>query len=259
MADITFEAEGIGTDFAHNSNGRLYVIPQDPTTKEILLNVDRKTKEGVRVRHKAILGNDWVANTIANAYVEILIAALASDVKVRGNSEASISFYDLFTAYVTVRRNEEAEKEGNINIAFEPGKKALELISSTVPVDEIEYPYITPEAAYSFPNDAEYNEAFLKLDRLTKMSLQEKYNIIIPKDWLITATTYVFIETIFKELLIRLANLDKNTASVNFNDNIEIHMVAQTKNDEKFVNIMMRPGMSAKLLIKSDETTEIED
>ena len=40
MVDITFEAEGIGTDFAHNANGRLYVIPQDPTTKEILLNVN---------------------------------------------------------------------------------------------------------------------------------------------------------------------------------------------------------------------------
>lgn len=237
-------------------NDRLYIIPQDPENRISLLNVDRHTKEDVRLSHRVFIDHDWQANTIANAYIEMIIQALGMDVKNTGNANAAWNFYDYMTAHVTVKRNEDAEKEGNINIAFEIGPKVEEIITDDTLPENRAYTLITPEAAFSFPTNPAKNAAYLKIDKVARMSLNEKYSIVIADDWIVTAVAVNFFANIIRELLYEVANSGKKAASINFNDNIECHAVL--KGDDK-VSIMLRPGMNAKLLIKSDETTEAED
>lgn len=236
-------------------NDRLYVIPQDPENRISILNVDRKTKEALRLKHRIYVEHDWQCNTIANAYIESIIRALGLDIKNTGNANASWNFYNLFTARATIKRNEDAEKEGNINIAFDTEKGIEDIITDTTPIEERKYNYITPEAAYSFPNNNAMTEAYKKIDTASRMELHNKYSISIPNDWVVTATGVVFFENIIRELLFMVANSSKQTASINFNDNIECHAIIK---NEKNVLITLRPGMNAKLLIKSDETTELD-
>jgi len=236
-------------------NDRLYIIPQDPETREALLNVDRATKEELRLKHHVFVDADWQCNTIANAYIETIIRALGLDVKNTGNSKASWNCYGLFNAHVTVKRNEDAEKEGNINIAFDPEEEITTIIKDSAPKEQIKYDVITPEAAYSFPNNGPLNEAYKKIDQVARMELHEKYSITIPDNWVVTAVTVTFVRNLIRQLLYMVANNGKAAASINFNDNIECHAIM--KNDG--VVITLRPGMSAKLLIKSDEATEADE
>lgn len=236
-------------------NDRLYIIPQDEETRISLLNVDRNTKEDVRRLHRLYVDHDWHCNTIANTYIETIIRHLGYDVKNNGNANSKFDFYDLFLAYVTVKQNEDAEKEGNINIAFQPEEKVAEIITDPVPREEREYEYIAPSARYVFVDNEPKTKAYEKLDKVARMELQEKYGITIPDPWMVTAISYVFMENIIRELLYKLTLTGKLSSSINFNDNIEMHAIM--KNGE--VSISLRPGMNAKLLIKSDETTEAED
>lgn len=236
-------------------NDRLYIIPQDPETREALLSVDRFTKEDLRLQHHIFVDADWQCNTIANAYIETIIRTLGLDVKNTGNSNASWDFYNLFNAHVTVKRDEDAEKEGNINIAFDPEDGITNLIKDTTPRDQLKYEVITSEAAYSFPNANALNEAHKKIDQVTRMELHEKYSITIPDTWVVTAVAVVFFKNIIRQLLYMVSNNGKAAASINFNDNIECHAIMK----QDGVVIALRPGMSAKLLIKSDEATEADE
>ena len=56
---------------------KMYIIPQDVETREDLLNVDRNTKEDIRLKHRLYLNSDWECNTVANTVVEALIKILA--------------------------------------------------------------------------------------------------------------------------------------------------------------------------------------
>lgn len=236
-------------------NDRLYVIPQDPVNRVALLNVDRNTKEEVRLHYRLYMDHDWQCNTIANAYIESIIRALGLDVKNTGNANASWDFYNLFDAHVTVKQDKEAEKEGNINIAFEVEDKILDIISDQTPREDRKYDVSTPEAAFTFVNNKRMTDAYEKIDHVTRYELQDKYSITIPNAWMVTAIAVTFFENIIRELLYMVANSGKPSASINFNDNIECH--ALLKNDK--VLITLRPGMNAKLLIKSDEATESDE
>lgn len=235
----------------------LYIIPQDEETRTSLLSVDRNTKEDIRRLHKIYIPHDWQCNTIANTYIEIMIRHLGLDVKNNGNANARWNFYDLFTAYVTVKQNEDAEKEGNINIAFQIEKKIEDIITDPVPREQREYDFISAYDKFSFPENDAKNKAYEKLDKATRVVLQEKYNIAIADKVPFTATAvaYTFMENIIRELMYKVSASNKPSASINFNDNIEMHTIL--KNGE--VVVSLRPGMNAKLLIKSDETTEAEE
>lgn len=88
------------------------------------------------------------------------------------------------------------------------------------------------------------------------MELSDKYSINIPDKAASSLTiAFVFVRNIFAFLLEKMKLTGKSTASVNFNDNIEFHSIQ--KADQ--ILLTMRPGMNAKLLIKSDETTEAEE
>lgn len=253
-------------------NDRLYIIPQDEENRISLLNIDRKSKEDLRRYFKISTEHDWVNNTVANLVVENIIKTLSIEI-VDDQQSIPINFFNVFTSTVTVKRNEDAEKEGNINISFTPGKEIETLIDNSgqffeigdedrVRLEVLIQPdpktgkfIVNPEVDL---NISEYDmKRLYKVDKVTRLELSEKYGIPIPdKSASTLSITYVFMINIFKYLMEKITLTGKPSASVNFNDNIEIHAIVK---DDNTVTMSMRPGMSAKLIIKSDETTEYED
>ena len=57
-------------------------------------------------------------------------------------------------------------------------------------------------------------------------------------------------------MITKIVQLDKSSVMINFNDLIEFHAIRKKENS---VEIRLRPGMGAKLIIKSDESTESDD
>jgi len=248
----------IGMDTSSGSAyGKLFVIPQDPSDREFLLSVDRRARAELNRIYGILVDYDWQANTIANSVIETLITDLAFMLKNGANNGIGIEFYDIIKAIVSIKTNEKAEKEGNINIYFEPGAKAISLIENGP--DKIEYEEKVDPATRFLTGDPAEDDLYKNLEYHTRYNLSSVNGITIPDHlkFSVFAIGYTFIECIYLEILYRLANMDgedgeEKLVSVNFNDNIEIHGIMKNGT----VNITMRPGMNAKLLIKCDEVTE---
>lgn len=248
----------IETSGRANMYGKLFIIPQDPADREFLLAVDRKTRYDIEKMYGILIDYDWQANTITNAVIETIISDLAFMLKSGATNGIGIKFYDIIQAIVSVKTNDKAEKEGNINIYFEPGIKAIDLIKNG-PDDVENIEKIDPVQQFTTGNPDEDN-LYNNLEYHARYNLSMIHGIMIPDHlkFSIFAIAYTFIKNIYLELLYRLAN-DKDAddgseklVTVNFNDNIEMHGIM--KGDD--TTIVMRPGMNAKLLIKCDEVTE---
>jgi hypothetical protein len=240
---------------------KLYVIPQDEETRRDLLNVDRNTKEDLRNKHRLHVNVDWESNTIANTTIEVLIRVLYANIKENGVSVLNVddngmlNFYDLIELAATNKINESAEKNGNINVKFYPGELVDGIIADDVAREDKQYEYISSEAAYSYPDDIDRTNAMLKIDKLARKTLADKYSIMLPKDYMAVATTCVLVENIYRELIQKIVLTNKPAVTINFNDLIEFHAIRKKEG----VDIKLRPGMGAKLIIKSDESTEADD
>lgn len=244
------------------------IIPQDKTSRDFLYEVDQETKMDVRYYFDPcpLVNYDWHCNTITDLTVEGFIKSINTDMRENSAKKAGVNFYDLFSIKVTTKVNESAEKEGNINISFIPGPIAMKQISEpNIKVDEnhtkttfrdffkIEIPDEDPEIVEAI------NKKYLDVDRFIRYNLSNNYAITMSDEtaFMSFAICYYFILNIFRKLLREIgAQPDQNQVSVNFNDLIEFHVV---KNENDEVNFYMRPGLNAKLLIKSDEITEDDD
>lgn len=249
----------IGMDSSGGSAyGKLFVIPQDPGDREFLLSVDRRARAEINRIYGILIDYDWQANTIANGVVETLITDLAFMLKNGASGGIGIEFYDIIKAIVSIKTNEKAEKEGNINIYFEPGSKVSSLIENG-PDTTTEYVDKIDPAKRFLTGNPDDDDLYKNLEYHTRYNLSSVNGITIPDHlkFSIFAIGYTFLECLYTEILYRLANMDaedgeEKLVSVNFNDNIEIHGIMKNGT----VNITMRPGMNAKLLIKCDEVTE---
>lgn len=233
---------------------KLFTIPQDPRDKEILLAVDRKTRLDVEEKYNIIVDYDWQCNTICNCMLENIIKYLAYLMKQNCRNGVGIDFYEVIRCIVSVKTNEKAEKEGNINIVFEPGSRVENLISDG-PSGLDKDTYNISDFMGETPED---QSLYATLDDRCKYDLTMYNGIIFPSHvkFFTSAITCTFIENLYRELLYRISNnnddVDEKLESVNYNDLIEVHALMK---DEK-VSIRMRPGVNAKLLIKCDELTE---
>ena len=237
--------------------GKLFIIPQDPNDREFLLSVDRRTRSELNRISGILMDYDWQANTIANGVVETLIADLAFMLKSGASNGIGIEFYDILRAIVSIKTNEKAEKEGNINIYFEPGSKVISLIENGPDVKDYDVK-INPAEKFLTGN-AEDDNLYKNLEYHARYNLSSVNGIMIPdhQKFAVFAVAYTFLECIYLEILYRLSNMDaadgeEKLISVNYNDNIEIHGIMKNGT----VTITMRPGMNAKLLIKADDLTE---
>ena len=189
---------------------------------------------------------------------ETAISHLAFILKSENCEGVGFDFIGLFKATATIKRNDKAEKEGNINIAFEPGEKVISLIENGP--DDTEFPEgnkLNPEAFFKTGNKQD-DQFYETIDYHTRYNLSIKNGILLrdTQKFVAFAIAYTFIESLYTELIYRLVNSEEKEKdlliSVNFNDNLEIHgrMV------DGHIDIIMRPGVGAKLLIKCDEVTE---
>ncbi len=237
--------------------GKLFIIPQEPSDYEFLLAVDHRTRSEINRIYGIMLDYDWQANTIANTMIETIINNLAFMLRSGSSNGIGIEFYDIIRAIVSIKTNEKAEKEGNINIYFEPGSKVTGLIENGP--DRTEYAEKIDPMKRFLTGHEDDDTLYKNLEHHTRYNLSSINGIMIPDHlrFSVFAIGYTFLECIYLEILYRLANMDaedgeEKLVSVNFNDNIEIHGIMK----DGTVNITMRPGMNAKLLIKCDELTE---
>ena len=248
------------------------IIPQDKESNIFLYDVDAQTKIMIEEMFGIIINYDWHCNTIAEVTIESIIKALNTDMKENGVKNVKFNFYDLFGIKVTTKINEDAEKEGNINIAFEPGLTAIRLIKEpdfklfekgkkedVAKFFAIEIPAMDPDYLKAI------NQRYADIDQHARYNLNNNWALAVKNPFMAFAVTYVFIFNLYCKLLRELgAHPELNMVSVNFNDLIEFHC-SQVDDDykEKYPDIMvlltMRPGLTAKLLIKSDETTEDDE
>lgn len=244
------------------SDTRLYVIPPDQETRDDLLSIDRRTKEMLRMRHHIYANSDWECNTVANVVIETLLKVLYSHIRQSGvnilsdDADNTVNFYDLIEIAASNKKSESAEKSGNINVKFTPGKKVEGIISDNVPDDQKTIDYVNAADAYSYQDDLALTNAMRKIDHFARKSLKDKYSILFGKDFHAIAIAYVFIENLYRHMVTKIVQLDKSSVMINFNDLIEFHAIRKKENS---VEIRLRPGMGAKLIIKSDESTESDD
>lgn len=245
---------------------RNVIIPQDPAVKEIIAGIDRQCRTIVEKKFGVILDYEWHSYTITNVVIESVIRALSVDMSQSAAPRATLNFYDVFIARVSNKLNRRAEKEGNINISFEPGPKADDLIQADVDILKQEYDETVAPMEYFYITDPDMdpdtlkamNMAYYDIDRHARFSLSNNYGIaIVEANAMFTfAIAETFILLVFRDLLYRLANSNgDDPVSLNLNDNIEFHAIK--KGDG--VVLTMNPGYNAKLLIKSDEATEAQE
>lgn len=252
---------------AYERIGKFFVIPQNPADHEFLLAVDRKTRSDIDLKYGFLADYDWMCNTVANMFFEGMIGHLKYFLDENGfeGGSAGVSFYDLFSATISNKVNEHAEKEGNLNIYFEPGKRVTELIENGPPQlpDRIER--VSMADAFS-TDDPEENDFMIRLDNYCKFEVNKKHGIKLGEKSPLASVgvAYTFFENLFIELIVRANDQRKRTldntdgsdddamVTVNFNDNIEFHCVVS----DGMATVMMRPGMNVKLLVKNDGLTE---
>ena len=247
----------ISMDSKMSSYRKLFVIPQDPEDRRFLQAVDRKTMVDVENIYGSFIDYDWQANTITNCLVETFISTLAFMLESGAASNGvGIKFYDILQLAVSIKTNDKAEKEGNINIYFKPGEKIESLITD----GPQEYSNVKISAQERFTvKDPEEELFYSQLDKNARYRLNIEHGIVLLDHlkYTVFAIAYTFFENLYCEILYRLSNLgddsEEKLISVNFNDNIEIH---GTLDENGNARITMRPGMNAKLLIKCDKVTE---
>lgn len=248
-----------GFDDILDGGSRMLVTPSNLNDKIDLQAIDQKTKEDLRLRHKMFIQRDWECNTTAYLFVSNMCRVINSHILNNGvevlvHAEGSeLNFYDLFKISVSNKKNENAEKTGNINVKFIPEKKVDGIIEDYENTDNTFFDY---KAAYVFPEDESMTNAFLQIDELTRRKAKDKYDVILTHKWMSVAITYIFIENVYRYMITKLVKTGRKSLMINFNDIIEFHIM---KNKDGSFDIRLRPGYGAKLMVKSDESTEAEN
>ncbi len=111
------------------------------------------------------------------------------------------------------------------------------------------------------PQDIIMKTDIAHIDKRSSQVLANRFGILFSEPWVATTVATVVMQQAIKQLTAKMAASGKKSASINFNDIIELHVSTKENEDaEKEGNIIITftPGMEAKLLIKSDEMTETE-
>ena len=244
------------------SASRPYVYPIDKESRDDVLIVDRLTKEELRLKHRLYLQTDWESNTVANAVMETALRVMYAQIMNMGvhvlddDMDNTLIFYDLIEIAASNKKNESAEKTGNINVIFTPGERVKDIISDDTPINERKIEYCDFRKVYTIPDDEALTNVMHRIDTIARKLLLEKYSLALSADWSAIATAYIFLENMYRQLIMKLNASDKKMVIINFNDLIEFY--AQ-KNSNGEAQVFTRPGMGAKLIIKSDATTEADE
>jgi hypothetical protein len=229
------------------------IVPSDPVQFQITEKIEKACRNKLISDYKIRLSSGYMT-TIACVYVESLIRTLVKVMRTN-KGDGSINFLDLFTISSNNRENDDADKDGNINIIFTPGSIAKEIM------DRDYSPVVTEDMWKDTIIEAVESECAKILASKHKMTSNSKAN------W--TKITFVYMEYLFRtlKLMAKVANENGNSAvMINFLEMFEAHCTVDTvtnpENPElvsETYNLKIRPGFEAKLLIKDDGITEMSD
>lgn len=242
------------------------ITPNDPVQREVLEKVEMGARSKLMTDYHASLNSGFLT-TIACVYYESIVRCLVRIMRDTKTDNATINFFDLFAAQATTRVNEDADKEGNINVKFVAGPATRRLIE-TGTVDTIR-----PEMWQK--------TIIADVQKYAANVLYKKHRLYIPKsdsNNIITTVAYVYFEFLIRTLNMMIEGDASNSAMINFLDLFELHIFkmknvmepekkaegeeepneepAVTREKPDRIDVKIRPGMAAKLIIKDDHTTE---
>lgn len=229
------------------------IIPSDPTQRVVTEKIEYASRQKIISDYKIKL-NPGYMTTVACVYTEALIKALIEIMR-ENRGSGFINFLDMFTITSTNRENDDADKDGNINIRFIPGSVCESIMAQDYA------PNISPEMwTGSVINHVESICAQILASK-HKMTSNNKAH------W--TTITYVYMEYLFRTLKL-MAEVGKDrgqhAAMINFLEMFEAHVsieqIPMPENPDivsEHFDVKIRPGFQAKLLIKDDGVTEVSD
>ena len=231
-----------------------YIITAaDEVQRTLLEQVEHACRRELIETYKIQL-NPGYMTTIACVYAESIIRTLTRLLRETPNGN-SINFLNVMTVSYTNRENEDADKDGNINVKYEPG----EIVESIMDRDFA--PTIVPDQWKGTIIEVVERECAKMLANKHKMNANYAYN------WTIVA--YVYFTYLFRTLKILTKAAFENgktMAMINFLEVFELHgVMEQIPMDEnpeivsEKITVKIRPGFQSKLLIKDDDTTEIQE
>lgn len=229
------------------------VVPSDPAQRAITDKVEIMSRTKLISDYKIRLNAGYMT-TIACVYVESLITILVKLMR-ESHGDSKINFMDMFTVESVNRENDDADKDGNINIKFIPGT----VIQSIMERDFS--PIITEDM---------WEDTIITLvEAECRKTLQAKHKMNSPTATIYTKIAFVYFEYLFRilKMLGKAAHENGNTAaSINFLELFEAHVTVDVITNPENPDLVsetytckLRPGFQAKLLIKDDGVTEIDD
>ena len=238
-------------DVVNTSN--LCIVPSDVNLREILYSIDSMTREDLSNKYNYFIGRDWYCNTIAYHTLDSIMYHLLTCLKLSGTGIGKgMKFADILIIKATNKVDEDAEKSGNINISFIPSDRVFEIRDDILNGKESDNTIIFDQE----------NSDYIDIDKYTKHVMSKDYCVTIStkSPCMTLVILYVFLENLFSKIIsmyiVALEEGDENPLiSINFNDLIEVHCTGDS--DGKPM-ISIRPGVMAKLGIKSDDVTEEE-
>lgn len=229
------------------------ITPVDQAQRIVTEKIEAAARNKLISDYKIRL-NPGYMTTISCVYVEALIKTLIALMR-ENHGEAAINFLDLFTISSTNRENDDADKDGNINVKYTPGTTALSIMDR-------DFAPVMEEGMWAKTIiDHVENECASILSHKHKITANNKRN------W--TKVAYCYFEYLFRTLKL-MAKVGQENGSpavmINFLEMFECHaQVESIPNPEnpdlvaENVVLKIRPGFQSKLLIKDDGITEYDD
>lgn len=229
------------------------VVPSDPAQRAVTEKVEIMSRAKLISDYKIRLNSGYMT-TIACVYVESLITILVKLMR-ESKGDSKINFLDMFTVESVNRENDDADKDGNINVKFIPGT----VIQTIMERDFA--PVI---------NEEMWEDTIIKLvETECGKTLQTKHKMTSSNTAIWTKIAFVYFEYLFRVLkMLGKAAYDNGnvSASINFLELFEAHVtveVIENPDNPELVREVytckLRPGFEAKLLIKDDGVTEVDD
>lgn len=226
------------------------ISPSDPTQRVVTEKIEQASRNKLISDYKIRL-NPGYMTTIACVYTEALIRTLVAIMR-ENRGQGAINFLDLFTISSSNRENDDADKDGNINIKFVPG-------STCTSIMEREFAPVVEEPMWK-------DTILERVQKECGSILLNKHKMTGNNVNLWTKVTYVYMEYLFRTLRLMVkVGLENghNATSINFLEMFEAHaLIEQVSNPEnpdlvsEEITVKLRPGFQAKLLIKDDGITE---
>lgn len=240
-----------------DSSRATFIVPSDEVSRQKCLEVEAITAEWLKKKCNIFLKRDFSFNTVASVYLEEMMGFLG--LLINRNPENAenqvVTLNGIIDAYSSLKDDERAEKEGNINLKICLGNRYY--YPEDLEKDLVEYPYDDKQyyrvLIPSTLRDKGEFETTKILDRMTQQKLNQKYRLTIMQPLLAETITSAFITSVIQWTIETCEKIGKPVL-YNISDIIECRCVV--KDGDPVIHFV--PGEGAKLAVKYDGQTEEE-